>query len=131
MPPAPLVKPAQQAAHQVQPALQERLVQLEPLVRVSRVLLVLPALPVRTEPRVPQGLPDLTGLPVPLAFKAQQAQEQQAQRELPVRVSRALPAQLEWAPLEFKGQLERPAKTAPLALQGQEQLVRPERQEPG
>jgi hypothetical protein len=79
-------------------------------------------------------LPGLTAPQEPLAFKAQQAQEQQVQPELPVRVSRVLPAQLAllaWEQLESKGQLERPARTVPLELQGQEQLVPRALQEPG
>ena len=79
-------------------------------------------------PQGPQALPDLTGLLAPLAFKAQQAQGQQALRELQARVSRALPAQLELAQQEFKDQLERPACPVPPELQGQEQLVLPELQ---
>jgi hypothetical protein len=48
-----------------------------------------------------------------------------------VLVSRVPPAQLEWAPLAFKGQLERPACPVPLEPQGQEQLVPLALQEPG
>ena len=92
--------------HRVQQALKERR--------------ALPAPPALTEPR---GLPASLA---PLAFRAQQAQEPQALRELQARVLRGLPAQL-----EFKGQLERPVCPVPLELRGQEQLVPRALQEPG
>ena len=48
-----------------------------------------------------------------------------------MRVSRVLPAQLEWAQLEFKDQPEQKACPVPLEPQGQEQLVPLALQEPG